>query len=160
MSYVVLIHLEGRGLRRRDGDHYGRDGDVDADGFRGADDVHDGGAAAATYPLYLEREPTCKVNDALSDFLSDVPVGWEDRTAGAPDWLRAMCPEVVDHFDAFPSFGEYRTFLNVSLPMQTTDYAAHAVCTTKVVQLMASSVNARVYLHAVGTEQGAEGVSG
>ena len=108
-----------------------------------------------TFPSYLEQNSTCKVNHVLSDFLvSDIAIGWENRTHGAPNWLKAMCPAVVDHFNKFPIFSEHRKFIGLSIPIQTTDYAAQAVCTTKVVQLLAASVQARVYLHA-GSHLGA-----
>ena len=91
----------------------------------------------------------------LSDFLvSNIEIGWENRTHGAPDWLKVMCPDVVAHFNKFPIFNGYRKFLGVDIPIQTTDYACQAVCTTKVVQLLAASVQARVYLHA-GSHLGA-----
>mmetsp|Transcript_20341 Transcript_20341/g.32021 ORF Transcript_20341/g.32021 Transcript_20341/m.32021 type:complete len:671 (+) Transcript_20341:283-2295(+) len=108
-----------------------------------------------TFPSYLKKNPTCKVNQVLSEFLiSDIEIGWENRTHGAPDWLKVMCPEVVEHFNKFPFFSEYQKFLGLSIPIQTTDYAAQAVCTAKVVKLLATSVQARVYLHA-GSHLGA-----
>lgn len=107
------------------------------------------------FPSYLEKETTCKVNQVLTDFLiNDIDIGWENRTAGAPEWLKALCPQVVAHYEKFPSFGEYRDFLGSWVPIGTTDYAAQAVCTANVVKLLANSVQARLYLHA-GSHLGA-----
>ncbi len=118
-------------------------------------DIYTNIKAGKTFPTYLEQPSTCKVNHVLSDFLvSDIEIGWENKTQGAADWLRVMCPEVVEHFDRFPIFSANRSFLGVHLPISTTDFAAQAVCTTKVVQLLAHSVQARVYLHA-GSHLGA-----
>ena len=65
-----------------------------------------------------------------------------------------MCPEVVQHFTTFPSFAEDHVWQGTPLPLQTTDFAVRTVCTLKVVQTIANSVNAKLYLHA-GSHLGA-----
>jgi len=100
------------------------------------------------FPSIFHQAPTCEINTNLSDFLTTgVGIGWEQED-GAPDWLKAMCPEVVDHFNRFPMFNETPQFENINIPIQPTSYAAQSVCTIKVVKLLAASVQARVYLHA------------
>lgn len=104
------------------------------------------------FPSYLKQPPTCKVNDGLSTFITNIEIGWENNTA--PDWLNVLCPEVVAHYNKFPNFREYQDFLGVPIPIQSTNYAAQAVCTAKLVKLLAASIHARVYLHA-GSHLGA-----
>lgn len=105
------------------------------------------------FPHALKENSTCKVNVNLTNFIRSLDVGWDDPT-GAPRWLSMMCPEVVDHFTRFPSFQKTSPFEGSWVPIQTTQNVAHAVCTMKVVNVMAASINARVYLHA-GSHLGA-----
>lgn len=107
-------------------------------------------AKEVNYPKTLLKPSSCKINEKVSDFLvNDIGIGWEDQN-GAPDWMREMCPDVVEHFDRFPYFSEIPVFDGFSrpLPIQTTNYAAQSVCTMKIVKSIAASVQARLYLHA------------
>lgn len=104
-------------------------------------------------PSALKENSTCEVNVNLSNFICSLDLGWDDPM-GAPEWLSSMCPEVVDHFTRFPSFQKHLRYGNSWVPIQTTQYIAHAVCTMKVVNAIAASINARVYLHA-GSHLGA-----
>jgi hypothetical protein len=66
-----------------------------------------------------------------------------------------LCPEVVNHFDRFPSFADFPTDEKFgSPPIGTTLYAAKSVCILKMIKFLAASVNAHVYLHA-GSQLGA-----
>lgn len=103
-------------------------------------------------PTALQEAPTCDINDNLSDFLISTKLGWMNKSA--PKWLQTMCPEVVAHFNRFPAFNQNLEFNHTSISTQTTDYAAQAVCTMKVVNTFAASNNSRVYLHA-GSHLGA-----
>jgi len=106
------------------------------------------------YPSILKEPKTCVTNYKLTNFLTTgIQIGW-DNNDGAPDWLITMCPEVVDHFNRFPMYRETPTFNGTELPIQSTNYAAQAVCTMKVVKLLSASVQARLYLHA-GSHLGA-----
>eukprot|EP00928_Gymnodinium_smaydae_P082214 TRINITY_DN65604_c0_g1_i1.p1 TRINITY_DN65604_c0_g1~~TRINITY_DN65604_c0_g1_i1.p1 ORF type:complete len:414 (+),score=9.00 TRINITY_DN65604_c0_g1_i1:65-1243(+) len=108
----------------------------------------------ASLPTSLKQDPTCIADEKMSDLLSfQVKLGWENAS-GAPDWLETLCPEVVDHFNRFPSYREVPTFEGTQPPVQTTNYAAQTVCTMKIVQQLAASVNSRLYLHA-GSHLGA-----
>jgi len=98
-------------------------------------------------PLLLEQLSTCSVNEKLSDFLTTkIDIGWGEM--GIPTWLKTMCPEVVEHFNRFPSYSEHVKYDGAYLPTQTTLSASQSVCTMKIVKLVAASINARVYLHA------------
>ena len=99
-------------------------------------------------PFGLREKSTCLVNSNLTQVLTSQELGWTNGTA--PDWLQALCPEVVDHFDQFPSYRHFFDFQGMAITHQTTDYAAQSVCTAKVVQAMAASLQARLYLYAGG----------
>lgn len=60
-----------------------------------------------------------------------------------------LCPEVVEHFTRFPYFANFSM-----LPVMTTMYAAHSVCSVSIASSIASKVNAKMYLHA-GSHLGA-----
>jgi len=108
----------------------------------------------SSWPSVLQQNSTCDINERLTNRLvSEVGIGW-DNDAGPPNWLEEICPEVVDHFNRFPSFKEYPSFFSREIPLQSTAFAAQAVCTAKVVNWLAASINARVYLHA-GSHLGA-----
>ena len=110
-----------------------------------------------SFPSVLQPTSTCQINTNLTDFLlTGIDLGWEHdvKAEGAPTWLRTMCPEVVDHFNRFPLFGKSPQFEGTILVVQTTNFAAQSVCTMKVVQALALSVQARIYLHA-GSHLGA-----
>jgi hypothetical protein len=115
------------------------------------------GKASSSFPSILQPTSTCKINTDLTGFLlTGIDLGWEHdiEGEGAPKWLRTMCPEVVDHFNHFPLFSSFPQFEGTILPVQTTNFAAQSVCTMKVVQALALSVQARIYLHA-GSHLGA-----
>ena len=118
-------------------------------------------------PSALKQQPTCQINSDLTDILTKLDLGWDDvdnndnnatttnnTGGGAPKWLKAMCPEVVSHYDRFPSF-KGTPILRMSLfPLHYTNNAAQSICTMKVVKLLAESIQSQVYLHA-GSHLGA-----
>lgn len=87
-------------------------------------------------------------NLTLDDLIASVDLGW---ARSPPQWLIDLCPEVVAHFNKFPSFS---TLLHPSAPYMTTEFAAQAVCTLKITKLLAASVHAKLYIHA-GSQLGA-----
>jgi hypothetical protein len=105
-------------------------------------------------PYSFQKQQNCSINHELTEFLSkQVKIGWEHETA--PEWLQALCPEVVDHFNQFPLYSRLPLFLgDYSLPIQTTDYAAQSVCTIKFIRVLATAINSKVLLHA-GSHLGA-----
>jgi hypothetical protein len=106
-------------------------------------------------PSVLKKPSTCEVNPKLTDILTRIDLGWKDEGADeAPEWLKVMCPEVVDHFNRFPSFKETSVLTKTRHPLHFTNNAAQSVCTMKVVKLLAASIEARIYLHA-GSHLGA-----
>ena len=105
-------------------------------------------------PSALKQQPTCEINDlgGLTDMLTKLDLGWgweddvdnDDNNAttttnnaggggGAPKWLKAMCPEVVSHYDRFPSFKGTPTLRKSIFPLHYTNNAAQSICTMKVV---------------------------
>eukprot|EP00536_Pseudo-nitzschia_multiseries_P015038 jgi/Psemu1/216703/e_gw1.810.2.1 len=105
---------------------------------------------AKKIPSLAERKKE-ETNKQQQSWLDTLDLGWSSPPA---EWIRDMCPEVVAHFDRFPSFKERDPHKLKRLPLFPTDDAAHAVCTVKVIQVVAASINARVYLHA-GSHLGA-----
>ena len=117
-------------------------------------------------PSALKQQPTCEINSGLTDMLTNLDLGWDDVDnynnattttttnnaggggGGAPKWLKAMCPEVVSHYDRFPSFKGTPTLRKSIFPLHYTNNAAQAICTMKVVKLLAASIQSQVYLHA------------
>jgi hypothetical protein len=115
-------------------------------------------------PSALKQQPTCQINSGLTDILTKLDLGWDDvdnhdinatttttttnNTGGAPKWLKAMCPEVVSHYDRFPSFKGTPTLRKSVFPLFYTNNAAQSICTLKVVKLLAASIQSQVYLHA------------
>lgn len=92
-------------------------------------------------------------NNPLNDFLDTIELGW--GTSVRPSWLEELCPEVVDHFDRFPSFSDFGMDENgVEVPIQSTLYATQSVCTFKILKFLVASLNAHLYLHA-GSHLGA-----
>lgn len=61
-----------------------------------------------------------------------------------PAWIQDVCPEVVQHFTRFPYFSSF----HATLPLMTTGYAAHSVCTMKYVDLLAKDLGVSLYLYA------------
>ena len=84
----------------------------------------------------------------LTNLMCSLDLGWERPPS---KWLIDLCPEVVEHFNKFPSF---QKLPHPSAPFMTTDFAAHSVCTLKIAKLIASSVGAHLYVHA-GSHLGA-----
>lgn len=78
-------------------------------------------------------------------------LGW---SSNPPQWMQDLCPDVVTHYNRFPSFKERLPANMNNLPFYPTNDVAQAVCTIKIVQVVAASINARVYLHA-GSHLGA-----
>ncbi len=112
-------------------------------------------------PSALKQQPTCQINSGLTDILTKLDLGWDDvdnddinattttkNTGGAPKWLKAMCPEVVSHYDRFPSFKITPTLRKSVFPLHYTNNAAQSICTLKVVKLLAASIQSQVYLNA------------
>ncbi len=111
-------------------------------------------------PSALKQQPTCQINSDLTDILTKLDLGWDDDVdnnatinnagggGGAPKWLKAMCPEVISHYDRFPSFKGTPTLRKSIFPLQFTNNAAQSICTMKVVKLLAASIQVQVYLHA------------
>ena len=67
-----------------------------------------------------------------------------------PTWIRDLCPKVMDHFSNFtyfPSFIE-------RVPMMTTLYAAHSVCSMYVANQLAKAIGTELLLYA-GSHLGA-----
>jgi hypothetical protein len=67
-----------------------------------------------------------------------------------PEWMTSLCPEVVSHFIRFPYFTDFVD----SIPIMTTLFACHSVCTLKIALQIASMENIPMYLHA-GSHLGA-----
>lgn len=113
-------------------------------------------------PSALKQQPTCEINSGLTDLLTKLDMGWDDDVdnattttttnnttgGGAPKWLKAMCPEVVSHYDRFPSFKGTPTLRKSVFPLHYTNNAAQSICTMKVVKLLAASIQSQVYLNA------------
>lgn len=104
-------------------------------------------------PIALQKNSTCEINEDLTDLIVSSKLGWDDGNT-APSWLIELCPNVVRHFDRFPSFRKHIKFNDFLLPFQTTKNSAQVICTMKFVRMLASSINARLYLHA-GSHLGA-----
>lgn len=85
----------------------------------------------------------------LTDVIVSMDLGWDHETP--PQWLQDICPEVVEHYDKFPSF---QRLPHPAAPFMTTEFAAQSVCTLKVARLMAASVGTKLYIHA-GSHLGA-----
>jgi hypothetical protein len=79
---------------------------------------------------------TSRLIEITNTSLTNTPVTW-------PTWMRSLCPTVVNHFTTFPYFQNMEGF-----PVFSSLYAAQAVCTLKIVDFLATSVNSRIYLHA------------
>jgi hypothetical protein len=97
----------------------------------------------------LVRVPGPKVhieNDKdISNILTVVmPLGMQ-QLAQIPSWVAEVCPRVAEHFHLFPYF---TNFVDLDLPIMTTDFAAHLVCTVSLAADFASAIASRVYLHA------------
>lgn len=94
-----------------------------------------------------KKTPTETAN--LTDVIVSMELGWDHGTP--PKWLQDICPEVVEHYDKFPSF---QRLPHPSAPFMTTEFAAQSVCTLKVARLMAASIGTKLYIHA-GSHLGA-----
>ena len=109
----------------------------------------------------------CRVdNITLSDLLEEIPLG----VSKLPQWLRDICPEVVEHFEMFPAFERsfawiVTTIINdrgvasvfrskLQLPILTTQAAVQGVCTIKMAQKIAATINEDLVLYA-GSQMGA-----
>jgi len=92
-------------------------------------------------------------NNPLNEFLDAIELGW--GSSARPSWLEELCPEVVNHFDRFPSFTDFGMDENgVQVPIQSTLYVTKLVCTFKILKSVVASLNAHIYLHA-GSHLGA-----
>jgi len=87
----------------------------------------------------------------VHDFIDELEVGWSSPPA---QWMKDLCPEVVDHFTRFPSFKKVAPSDNEFLPFLPTEHAVQSVCTIKITKAIAASINAQLYLHA-GSHLGA-----
>lgn len=91
---------------------------------------------------------------SLTSVLNEIPLG----TDKLPSWIEDICPEVAEHFKAFPAFSRSH-FLSIGnetseLPILTTEEAVLGVCTVKFAQRIASSFGEKLFLHA-GSHLGA-----
>lgn len=100
---------------------------------------------------FIFKTRSCPAPSPITKRLLDAlePSSSSSSNTTWPEWLQQTCPEVVDHFTRFPYFAEFN-----DLPVMTTLFAAHSVCTVKLAQRIAASVNAKLYLHA-GSHLGA-----
>ena len=78
------------------------------------------------------------------------PAPFDETIATFPAWIQQLCPEVVEHFTAFPYFRQ----IVGDLPTLTSVHAAHSVCTVKMAVQLAASLGTQAYLHA-GSHLGA-----
>ena len=109
----------------------------------------------------------CRVdNSTLTDLLMEIPLG----ISNLPQWLRDVCPEVVDHFEKFPAFDRSYAWIDTTvvsdsgvvstvkskfqLPLLTTQNAVQGVCTIKMAQKIAASIEEELVLYA-GSQMGA-----
>jgi hypothetical protein len=100
---------------------------------------------AATYM------PLAKVKDPFfTDLLLNQTLGSKPHV----EWVKELCPQVVEHYDKFPAFKEFVELEGRQLPISTTDYLARGVCTLSIVQQLASSIGATLHLFA-GSHLGA-----
>lgn len=90
-------------------------------------------------------------SEEMQEWIDELDLGWSSPPA---DWLKDLCPEVVDHFTKFPSAKATNPEDLEYLPFLPTDHAAVATCTMKVMNSVAASLNTRLYLHA-GSHLGA-----
>ena len=67
-----------------------------------------------------------------------------------PERMQDLCPEVLGHFSRFSYFPD----LSPEMPIATTTFAAHSVCSMAVATRIATAVGAALYLHA-GSHLGA-----
>ena len=84
-------------------------------------------------------------SQVLTDLFLKEELGWEKAP---PEWVTSLCPEVVEHYDKFPSFKRAPVIGGFNMPVGTTLYAAESVCTLSVVKQLAASVGANLYLYA------------
>jgi hypothetical protein len=92
----------------------------------------------------------CEGDAKTTDFLASAfPASTVENVLFA-QWLRDLCPEVVEHFMRFPYFDK----LVEDLPIMTSAYAAHSVCSIQIALHIAAGIDSPVYLHA-GSHLGA-----
>lgn len=124
--------------------------------LRGASPAHHRGPLQhGGISLFHASNPSCTgdVSDlALTKILQRAfPRGNPDEDTGTiPHWIKVLCPRVADHFELFPYF----THFVDDMPMMTTAYAAHTVCTAQLAADVAATIGDTMYLHA-GSHLGA-----
>jgi LicD family len=101
---------------------------------------------------------TCdgKENTELTDHIEKIPLM---GTQNIPQWLKDLCPEIVEHFEMFPSFAE--PYISVppfnttyEMTISTTLNAVLGVCTMKVAQQVAADIGEDFFIYA-GSHLGA-----
>jgi len=99
--------------------------------------------------ILTKEEKQQQWRDKMMDTVNAMELGWDSPPA---TWLVDLCPEVVDHFTTFPAFKDRAE--NETLPFLFTHLGARSVCTLRVAQALAASLNHQLYLHA-GSHLGA-----
>lgn len=94
---------------------------------------------------------TFGASEELEEWIDNLELGWGSPPA---EWIKDLCPEVVNHFNHFPSTKLSAPTALEFLPFLPTEHAAEVVCTMKVMKSVAASLNAQFYLHA-GSHLGA-----
>lgn len=67
-------------------------------------------------------------DDWTSLFYTNLTLGWDGSENAAPEWMKAICPDVVTHFDLFPYYSKVpqtkdtKTGKVKRLPVSTTLY--------------------------------------
>jgi len=108
------------------------------------------GGKLKSFNLRLLR--TFHAPEELQEWIDhELELGWNSPPA---EWLKDLCPEVVEHFIRFPSAKNNTAGAAEGLPFMPTEQAAQSVCTMKIIQSIAASLNSRLYLHA-GSHLGA-----
>lgn len=94
---------------------------------------------------------TCdgKANMELTSHVENIPLG----TQKIPQWIEDLCPEVVEHYEMFPSFVE--PFIQVApinksqeMAISTTLTAALGVCTMQIAQKIAANIGEDFFIYA------------
>lgn len=95
-------------------------------------------AGLSTAQMFLQNDinDTSAVNDttirtstpdnSIEEWIGNLDFGWNSQP---PDWLKDLCPEVVDHFTKFPSVKAINPEDVQYLPFLPTDDAARGVST-------------------------------
>jgi hypothetical protein len=93
---------------------------------------------------------TVEKNNSLTDVILNAELGWAKPP---PEWIRVLCPEVVEHYNKFPCPKDFFVEHN-DIPIQTTNFAARAICTLSIVKQLAVSISVTLHIYA-GSHLGA-----